>query len=537
MANIALFTLGDPTKEGGVQISTARLANFLAETGHRVTYWTHFNIAKDEFAQELDIDVDVINYRLIDTPPARQKIQDLADEYAINIAIIINSSQAAGLVVSALKPMGIPTVISERGGPEIIKRLNWQTDRQREFVHRLATHSHVLMPSYRKSFPEADRENITVIPSAVEYDQQPPLLNKKQKVVLYVGRFSAEKGVDVLIEGFSRSGIHKQGWKLYLVGHGPDEAKLAAQAKTLDGTEAIRFMGSKTPEQVNEYYRLVPIFVLPSYSEGCPLALREALGSGCASIGFSDCSGTNEIIIDKFNGRLVEPGEDRAGALADTLQEIIQDPTQIRYMRINGLSAKNQYDISVVHGKWSELIEKVLEKQSSDKREKGARWRFPLSYAYWKRTQITREMLSFSIRDRFRALMMGPSKALLYRKLFGTALFSFRVYRDQHEESRRDCLLDFILSGRRYQVEPWLRGLPGLEGPVTGAEMGALIDQYRSDEDPESLIALLPPGRRAMLKEELAWLETGLDKPTWSLLVSSFIDRMIGPRWARRALR
>ena len=98
-----------------------------------------------------------------------------------------------------------------------------------------------------------------------------------RKVVLFVGRLSYEKNVDVLIRAFSELVKEHEEARLLLVGGGEDEPKLRELCERLRITNKVIFFGQVPHERVPELLAMADVFVLPSMAEGLPKALLEAM--------------------------------------------------------------------------------------------------------------------------------------------------------------------------------------------------------------------------------------------------------------------
>lgn len=107
----------------------------------------------------------------------------------------------------------------------------------------------------------------------------PDLGLSKQKYILSVGRFVEGKGFDDLIESFIGADI--KGWKLVIVGRADHEGSysrgLEAMAKE---NENIILTGFISRKHLQELYSYAGLFVLPSYDEGMPTVLLEAMSYG-----------------------------------------------------------------------------------------------------------------------------------------------------------------------------------------------------------------------------------------------------------------
>lgn len=134
---------------------------------------------------------------------------------------------------------------------------------------------------------------------------------KKDKHVLFIGRLLEQKNLRNLFDAFK----NLNGFSLDIIGEGPCEFQLKQKAKEYGIN--VNFLGTypnnKIPEIINQY----EIFILPSYWEGNPKALLEAMSCGTACIG-SDILGIKNIIIHKKNGYL-------CGTSSESIKNAIQD--------------------------------------------------------------------------------------------------------------------------------------------------------------------------------------------------------------------
>jgi glycosyltransferase involved in cell wall biosynthesis len=92
--------------------------------------------------------------------------------------------------------------------------------------------------------------------------------------------------------------------RLVLVGDGPERAELTRQAQALGIADAVVFAGHVT--NVNPYYAMASLFVLPSHSEGSPNVLLEALAAGVPIVA-TEVGGVPEVITHEANGLLAPP--------------------------------------------------------------------------------------------------------------------------------------------------------------------------------------------------------------------------------------
>jgi colanic acid/amylovoran biosynthesis glycosyltransferase len=141
--------------------------------------------------------------------------------------------------------------------------------------------------------------------------------------ILCVGRLVPAKGQHVLLEA-SRL-LHRRGvnHRITFVGDGPDRDSLESAATEAGLEGRIRFTGGLCQPEVREEYRRADLFVLPSFAEGVPVVLMEAMVSGIPVIS-TTITGIPELIRDGVSGRLVPAGS--VDALADAIDETLSDP-------------------------------------------------------------------------------------------------------------------------------------------------------------------------------------------------------------------
>jgi colanic acid/amylovoran biosynthesis glycosyltransferase len=134
--------------------------------------------------------------------------------------------------------------------------------------------------------------------------------------VLCVCRLVPAKGLDVLMRAVAALSERGTDVRLVLVGSGPLEEALRAKARQLHMEGRVSFEGAVGQDDIARYYRDADVFCLPSFAEGLPVVLMEAMATGRPVVA-THITGIPELVEDGVSGFLVAPGsvEQLVGAL------------------------------------------------------------------------------------------------------------------------------------------------------------------------------------------------------------------------------
>ena len=174
-----------------------------------------------------------------------------------------------------------------------------------------------------------DWQKLEVIPLGVELDKYfPPVFRGKPETfeMLCVGRLVPAKGQKMLIEAVNQLVFKKRKIKLRLIGDGPERKALESEVKKRGLEESVLFEGSVGQNRIMGYFQKADFFVLPSFAEGVPVSLMEAMAMKVPCIS-TNVAGIPELIENNTNGLLVPPSN--VGALVSAI-EIFMDNTRFR---------------------------------------------------------------------------------------------------------------------------------------------------------------------------------------------------------------
>ncbi len=174
--------------------------------------------------------------------------------------------------------------------------------------------------------------------------------------LLFLSRMVPEKGVFELVEAFARVKSKYPAARLIMAGDGPARKALEAHVMTLSVSD-VSFPGYLKGADTAQALLDADVFVLPSYTEGCPVSLLEAMAAGLPCI-TNSVGGIPDIFQDGANGVLLD------GVSVDTvtnaLERLLGDPEQFaRIAEHNRKEAWEKFEASVVTRRIESLYQKV----------------------------------------------------------------------------------------------------------------------------------------------------------------------------------
>ena len=141
--------------------------------------------------------------------------------------------------------------------------------------------------------------------------------------LLCVGRLTANKGQHILIEACARLKAALIPFHLTFAGGGEDRGSLKRLASDLGLAADTTFTGAVGRDRVKALYETTDIFVLPSFAEGLPVVLMEAMAMGIPVIS-TRITGIPELVDSEANGFLVPPGD--VDVLFEKLKLLLKQP-------------------------------------------------------------------------------------------------------------------------------------------------------------------------------------------------------------------
>ncbi len=238
--------------------------------------------------------------------------------------------------------------------PKVLKiGLSWAFCRSTRFI--------VLSHSWQKFYMEnlgLKAKQVIILPNPVRFPLEITRRIDDGKVnFLFLGRIGERKGAFDLIDAFATMPMDcRQSANLVIAGDGEGQ-KARDIIEKLNLSEYIHILDWVDEQQRDELLSKANIFVLPSYNEGLPMALLEAMSWGLAPI-TTPVGGIPELVISGKNGLLVEPGDIQGLSIA--MQSLILDRQLKQQLGENARESVRSLDIGNYFVNLSDIYQSVL---------------------------------------------------------------------------------------------------------------------------------------------------------------------------------
>jgi len=278
--------------------------------------------------------------------------------------VVLKISGSWELEQGAMAPLTGP--FAAPGGPKLFARLARRWLKRAGAVQAISTR--LAAELTRQGFPA---ERILVLPNAVDTarfrGRAAPRAPGAPFTAVFVGRLVPEKGLAMLLEAWAAAFSAGDAARLRLVGGGPLEGSLRAQAARLGLSRQVEFLGHR--DRVEEVLADADVGVLPSRIEGLSNTLLEYMSSGLPALA-SRVSGSEDFVVAGRNGWLFDVAD--VTALAAALREAQSLPPE--RLAVMGRQARADVEatasLEVVAGKLLSLYAGAHPRELRDVREK-----------------------------------------------------------------------------------------------------------------------------------------------------------------------
>ncbi len=310
-------TRGFPGVQGGIESHCEHLYTHLVKRGCEITVFTRRPYMEPGLKEYRGIDLislDCPRNKFLET--IVHTFKSVLKAYRLHPDLLHIHAVGPSLFAPFARLLGMKVIVTSHGPDYMRKKWSRPAGIFLKFCERMG----VLFANRVIAIAENISEDIkrkynresTVIPNGVEIPR-PAETDKyigkyglqKEKYILSVGRFVPEKGFDDLIDAFCAGDF--KGWKLVIAGDADHEDRYSRdlKAKAAQNRDIV-LTGFIKGGPLHELYTHAGLFVLPSYYEGLPIVLLEAMSYGLSCI-------ASDIPANKN----VELGEERFFAVGD----------------------------------------------------------------------------------------------------------------------------------------------------------------------------------------------------------------------------
>lgn len=177
----------------------------------------------------------------------------------------------------------------------------------------------------------------------------------KRHEILFVGRFSKQKGINILLDIWKQLYQSYPDWVLKLVGGGELESSILRYIEK-NKLRNIELEGFQT--ETSKYYQNASILCMTSVFEGWGLVLVEAMSRGCVPIAFHSFKSATDIINDKENGFLIPPFKKEI--FIEKLKYLMENTKEREAMATKAICKSKCFTINTIGKEWEKLFSEII---------------------------------------------------------------------------------------------------------------------------------------------------------------------------------
>jgi len=184
---------------------------------------------------------------------------------------------------------------------------------------------------------------------------------KEEKLVLFFGRLNPTKGPEMLAK--AAINITKKRKDTAFVWVGPDEGKAREVKKLIKPYENMKYLGTiHGKEKIAEMYQSADVYVLPSYREGLPLTLFEAMASGLPIVA-SPVNGVPYAMKQPENGFFVDYGDIKT--LEKNILKVLDNPKLAKQISKNNFKKSKNYVWDIIYKEYMKEYDSLIKNKKN----------------------------------------------------------------------------------------------------------------------------------------------------------------------------
>ena len=191
------------------------------------------------------------------------------------------------------------------------------------------------------------------IPNAIDISSLTSNKDRRyQKQIIFAGRLSHEKGINLLIELAHKLPFESD---LIILGSGPEEKRIQNLIKT---QKNVHFLGYQNKEKTISLIRGSDLLIQPSLQEGISSTILEAMACNTLVVA-TNIGGNKELITDNETGFLVNSNS--TSQIIEKINYVLSNPLKSKVITNNAFTYVKQYDWNVIGKKYLNLYQKILD--------------------------------------------------------------------------------------------------------------------------------------------------------------------------------
>lgn len=191
-------------------------------------------------------------------------------------------------------------------------------------------------------------EVITTAIDLTEFSDLPDESRPERKRLLFLSRLEKEKGVCELLDAVPALVARYPDLEICIAGSGSYEETARIHPAVLAHSANIRFFGYVRGHEKRELLVNSDVFIFPSYSEGCPISVIEALAAGLPLV-YTPVGALPDLLKNGRNGIQVEPGSSKD--IEKATLKLLDNPALMSGMAASNKELSKEFDLRVVHEK------------------------------------------------------------------------------------------------------------------------------------------------------------------------------------------
>ncbi|MDO5704826.1 MAG: glycosyltransferase family 4 protein, partial [Paracoccus sp. (in: a-proteobacteria)] len=234
----------------------------------------------------------------------------------------MDSSCSVAMLASEMN--GTPFSFTLHGPTELYEPHRWRLD---EKIARSAFSAYISHFARSQGMLFSDRshwDRMRIVHCGIQPERYAgPRTAAPGKTMVFIGRMAGVKGAPLMIDALAALLPRHPDARLLMIGDGPERPALESQARARGVDGAVIFTGTQTQDQVAAHLAGADLLALPSFAEGVPVVLMEAMAAGLPVVS-TRIAGIAELIDDGESGWLVPPGD--LDSLVARLDGLLSDP-------------------------------------------------------------------------------------------------------------------------------------------------------------------------------------------------------------------